>query len=101
MRHLLVTVLITGLAAVALSGCDGTTPPLSDADAGGPVTALTQEQLMDPRTCQGCHPMHYEEWRGSMHAYASMDPVFHAMNQKGQQETAGALGDFCVSCHAP
>jgi hypothetical protein len=75
--------------------------PLAATDAGEPVTALTEEQLMDPRTCRGCHPAHYEEWRGSMHAYASIDPVFHAMNQKGQQETDGALGDFCVSCHAP
>ena len=23
------------------------------------------------------------------------------MNQRGQRETEGALGDFCVSCHAP
>jgi hypothetical protein len=45
--------------------------------------------------------VHYEEWRGSMHAYASTDPVFHAMNQQGQHETDGALADFCVSCHAP
>jgi hypothetical protein len=36
-----------------------------------------------------------------MHAYASFDPVFIAMNQRGQRETDGALGDFCVSCHAP
>lgn len=36
-----------------------------------------------------------------MHAYASEDPVFVAMNQRGQRETNGALGDFCVRCHAP
>jgi hypothetical protein len=36
-----------------------------------------------------------------MHAYASLDPVFLAMNRRGQEETAGALGDFCVRCHAP
>lgn len=36
-----------------------------------------------------------------MHAYASRDPVFVAMNQRGQRETQGALGDFCVRCHAP
>jgi len=36
-----------------------------------------------------------------MHAYAANDPVFLAMNQRGQRETAGALGDFCVKCHAP
>jgi hypothetical protein len=36
-----------------------------------------------------------------MHAYAAQDPVFIAMNQRGQRETKGKLGDFCVRCHAP
>ena len=36
-----------------------------------------------------------------MHAYAAEDPVFLAMNQRGQRETNGELGDFCVQCHAP
>ena len=36
-----------------------------------------------------------------MHAFASRDPVFRAMNQRGQRETNGELGDFCVKCHAP
>lgn len=57
--------------------------------------------LRDPVTCSGCHADHYREWSGSMHAYASTDPVFLAMNARGQRETNGALGDFCVRCHAP
>ena len=36
-----------------------------------------------------------------MHAYAAEDPVFLAMNRRGQRETNGALGSFCVQCHAP
>ena len=36
-----------------------------------------------------------------MHAYAGEDPVFIAMNARGQRETGGALGSFCVQCHAP
>tara|TARA_Y100001968_G_scaffold316322_1_gene344014 strand:- start:3678 stop:4868 length:1191 start_codon:yes stop_codon:yes gene_type:complete len=36
-----------------------------------------------------------------MHAYAADDPVFVAMNERGQRETNGQLGDFCVKCHAP
>jgi hypothetical protein len=54
---------------------------------------------MDPETCAACHPQHYEEWSGSMHAYAAEDPLFLAMNRRGQREAA--LGDFCVNCHAP
>src|SRR5689334_14642857 len=54
---------------------------------------------MVPETCQTCHPNHYTEWSGSMHAYASDDPVFLAMNARAQRENQ--VGDFCVRCHAP
>lgn len=62
---------------------------------------LSREDLLKPQACAECHPAHYEEWSGSMHAYASIDPVFRAMNQRGQRESGGELGDFCVRCHAP
>ena len=67
----------------------------------GDAPKLDRETLMDPATCKTCHADHFEEWSGSMHAYASDDPVFLAMNARGQRETQGALGDFCVKCHAP
>ena len=70
-------------------------------DGGGEGTTFTREKLMDPTTCKQCHAEHYTEWSGSMHAYASIDPVFRAMNARGQRETGGQLGDFCVNCHAP
>jgi hypothetical protein len=62
---------------------------------------LSRQELLDPETCRDCHPEQYEEWASSMHAYAADDPVFLAMNELGQRETGGALGDFCVQCHAP
>ncbi len=62
---------------------------------------LDAEALRDPESCKDCHQTHYEQWEGSMHAYAGEDPVFRAMNARGQRETDGALGDFCVKCHAP
>ncbi|MEQ1504387.1 MAG: multiheme c-type cytochrome [Myxococcota bacterium] len=65
------------------------------------VEPLTVDELRDPASCVECHPTHHEQWSGSMHAYASEDPVFRAMNAQGQRETDGALGDFCVKCHAP
>ena len=69
---------------------------------GGSTTpSLAPEALRDPATCQGCHPSQFDEWSGSMHAYASDDPVFLAMNARAQRETVGALGKFCVNCHAP
>src|SRR5690242_8346875 len=62
---------------------------------------LPIEELQKPETCMECHPKHFTEWQSSMHAYAANDPVFLAMNAKGQADTGGALGDFCVNCHAP
>lgn len=68
---------------------------------GGDADYFSEEELMNPENCQECHPTHYQEWSGSMHAYAGDDPVFLAMNARGQEETGGELGDFCVQCHAP
>jgi hypothetical protein len=80
------------LALLALAACSSSSTP---------TTMLTRDQLLDPVTCQGCHPDAYSQWSGSMHAYSSKDPVFVAMNQRGQRETDGGLGTFCVQCHAP
>ena len=63
------------------------------------ATYLSRDELMDPVTCSRCHQQHYEEWASSMHAYAADDPIFIAMNQRGQREAN--IGDFCVRCHAP
>jgi hypothetical protein len=62
---------------------------------------LTDEELLDPEACATCHPDHYREWSGSMHAYAAEDPIFLAMNRRMQRETNGASPSFCVQCHAP
>lgn len=69
--------------------------------ACGEPEPLSPQELMDPTICRNCHPQHYREWAGSMHAYAAEDPVFRAMNARGQRETQGALGTFCLQCHAP
>jgi nitrate/TMAO reductase-like tetraheme cytochrome c subunit len=74
----------------ALAGCHSSGP-----------AQLTRDELLDPQSCSTCHPNHYSEWAGSMHAYSSEDPVFRAMNARGQRETNGQLGNFCVQCHAP
>src|SRR3954451_8105548 len=79
-------------AVLAHAGCGG---------GGTPVTPLDREALLDPETCKTCHPVAYQEWSGSMHAYASEDPVFRAMNKRAQRESDNALGDLCVKCHAP
>jgi len=81
------------LAGALLSACSGS----SQQQPGN----LTRDQLLDPQSCATCPPEQYADWAGSMHAYASNDPVFRAMNQRGQRQTQGSLGPFCVNCHAP
>jgi Cytochrome c554 and c-prime len=80
------------IASACVSGC-GEKP--------APPVEFTRDQLLDPEACRGCHLDYYDEWSASMHAYASRDPVFLAMNRRGSEETGGLLGDFCVKCHAP
>ncbi|HKP60054.1 MAG TPA: multiheme c-type cytochrome [Polyangiales bacterium] len=68
-------------------------------DSSSSAPPLTREQMLDPENCKDCHPKHYEEWSSSMHAYAGRDPVFLAMNKRGQEQAN--LREFCVNCHAP
>lgn len=86
--------------AFACSSDDALITP-NAADAAVMPGPMTGDQLRDPETCKGCHPIHYREWSASMHAYSAQDPVFLAMNRRGQRETHGELGDFCIKCHAP
>ena len=91
------TAKLLGLLASAALGCghgDGQPAP---ADSG----LTPRAQLLDPTLCGSCHKDHYDDWVTSMHAYAADDPVFLAMNARGQRETDGGLGTFCVNCHAP
>lgn len=78
---------------LAVLGC-GEGEPTTHSPPG-----LSREALMNPEACADCHPKHYEQWASSMHAYASDDPLFVAMNARGQREAN--LGPFCVNCHAP
>jgi Cytochrome c554 and c-prime len=81
-------------AAALLQACSGSSQPQQPGN-------LTREELLDPQSCQRCHQEQYADWAGSMHAYSSQDPVMRAMNKRGQRETNGTLGKFCVNCHAP
>jgi len=91
-----------------------TTPHRSlDSESRGGSTLASKEKV-DPhielflkdhypsaQTCAKCHPKHYEEWRFSSHAYASVSPMFQRFEQAMQDLTRGTVGSFCVRCHAP
>lgn len=59
------------------------------------------EEFEGSRSCAPCHPRQYIEWRGSAHAYALADPVYHTCSQHAFRQTEGRLGDHCIRCHGP
>lgn len=77
----------------------------SAGDPAGPASnrkgTLDDYDLVSPRFCADCHPQQYVTWSASMHAYAGIDPVFRALNQRMQRETKGTMATLCVQCHAP
>lgn len=98
------TCIAVGLSIVACKSAPSMPEHESDASlpANGDASAeIPDAELLKPEACASCHPAQFTEWQGSMHAYAAKDPVFRAMNARGQEETDGKLGTFCVSCHAP
>ena len=93
---------LVAASLIVLLACDdgddgGSDAGSSGADTGPTREPMTREELLDPESCKECHDKHYAEWSASMHAYATKDPVFLAMNERGQEETDGGLGDFCVN----
>lgn len=51
--------------------------------------------------CGKCHPKHYEEWRVSSHAYATISPMFQRFEQTLTDLSQGTVGTFCYRCHGP
>lgn len=87
------------LTWAACSGNDGATgelPPLLEIRTGGELIFGHPQD-----DCSECHPNHVAEWEMGPHAYATADPVFHAMSRLGQKQTNGKLGQFCIQCHSP
>lgn len=89
------------LISLTFAGCEHQ-KPLSPADETPQIdTTLELADFKSAQDCAQCHPNHFSEWSGSMHAYAALDPVFLQMQKMGQQETGNELDQFCVQCHSP
>jgi hypothetical protein len=84
------------LLLMLMVGCkdQGTVPPPS-------VQRLDLSSFTSAQVCSTCHPVHYEEWAGSMHRYATNDPIWMLANNSLQQSTSGRLNDWCWQCHSP
>lgn len=96
---------VPAIALVALvwlvaSGCGDDNP----GDSGGGDTTAAVFELSDfqsASTCAGCHPNHYDEWSGSMHAYATQDPIWAALNRHEIEDLGQQSETFCIQCHSP
>ncbi|HJQ79111.1 MAG TPA: multiheme c-type cytochrome, partial [Lacipirellulaceae bacterium] len=86
-------------------GADRTLPlplPKREGEARDPHLELfTKNAYPSARECAACHEDIYHEWSVSAHAYAAVSPMFHKFEQKLNDLTHGAVGYFCMRCHAP
>lgn len=64
-----------------------------------PMGPYEIESFATSESCAGCHPVHYDQWQGSPHAYAVVDPLFWAGNQASYE--VNEVENFCITCHAP
>lgn len=80
-----------------VGGCRKDNPLVSQ--TGRPQYTITQ--FDSSQGCAICHPDQYNEWSGSMHRYASNDPVWRLANNGLQTSTNGRLKSWCFQCHAP
>ena len=61
---------------------------------------LSPENFRSSNTCAACHPNHYAQWKTSMHAYATVDPVWRALVAIRQADYNGERDQFCIQCHS-
>lgn len=73
----------------------------ASAFAKGTPPQPASEGFTSAKVCGQCHVAIYEGWKGSMHANAVTDPVFHTIFLETSRETGGKSDALCLSCHAP
>ncbi len=107
------------LALVAASACSGkdTGETADTTDTSTPSTtvedgtvhdplSMPAEPILDPgdfvpaSSCETCHPTHFAEWKGSMHAYAMVDPVYRELVMQRQLDLGATEDQFCTQCHS-
>ena len=63
------------------------------------ASLLTEKEYVSATKCQECHPVHFDQWAMSQHAYAQLSPVYMAMQNAINHLTSKTNGDFCIRCH--
>jgi hypothetical protein len=107
--------IVTGSITIVRATYPGEIVPTTDRDFETPGTVpqgivredgtlVALNHLNTPAECANCHGTYgspvapYDNWRGGMMAYASIDPIFvaaHAINDR----VAPGSGDICLRCH--
>lgn len=54
-----------------------------------------------PQTCGECHEKQYNEWRGSVHNMALVDPVYQGELNKAGKAVGHNVTRQCEGCHSP
>lgn len=93
---------VVGFCFLAMIGSIGCSSDDNVIDGGqGPDSpALVVNDFDSAQSCQSCHPNHFEQWSGSMHAYAMKDPTLAALREIGQSAYINALDGACIQCHS-
>ncbi len=65
------------------------------------VYEKTSAGFTEPETCAGCHQDKYDEWHGSLHSLAFIDPVYQGEMNKAVKAAGKPIGRHCSSCHTP
>jgi nitrate/TMAO reductase-like tetraheme cytochrome c subunit len=97
------------LVLFSLMACGPEPAPIVDTPDPNDDSAMMSDTAVETETaayesaesCAECHPVHFEDWSQSMHAYAAKSPVFDAMAAKAYRDTSGEIGTFCSGCHSP
>jgi Flp pilus assembly protein TadD len=72
-------------------------PSSSKTDVGGTIPA---DFFMDSELCGQCHKDIYEQWKSSMHHFASFNNQFYRKSIEYMQDIAGTKGSkWCAGCH--
>lgn len=57
-------------------------------------------EFNSPDVCAGCHPQHFEEWTGSVHALALVDPVYQGELMLAYKKAGHEVTRQCEGCHS-
>jgi tetratricopeptide (TPR) repeat protein len=72
-------------------------PSSSNTNTG---STIPSDFFMDSKLCGECHKDIYEQWKSSMHHFASFNNRFYRSTVLHMQELSGTLGSkWCAGCH--